>query len=135
LKDQDFTRIRNAVSGYWPAYTFTPQAIKAWRQQLSPFPIEAILDALTSYSGSGNLYPPIAGQLAARISPPTKATKTESEPERCKRQMGVYRSMMGRPLGGNYTRNDFDWHWQTYWSKHLPESAYPFTQINQANAA
>mgnify|MGYP001564263138 CR=1 FL=1 len=138
MKDQDFTRIRNAVSGYWPAYTFTPQAIKAWRQQLSPFPVEEILDALADYSAGGNLYPPIAGQLAAQISPPSnRHTKTETEPDRCKRQMSEYLELMNGPNGSNTSRTDFDWYWRTYWSRHLPESAYPFAidTPNQSQAA
>lgn len=72
MNDQDFPRILAAVDGYWPNATFKTNAQKAWSHLLRPFTVEAILEALSDYAAEGHPFPPVAGQLAARIKPPTK---------------------------------------------------------------
>jgi hypothetical protein len=122
-------RILNRVAGYWPGYRMTPQAIKAWERSLDGLDPESILTALDECSDENMATPPRAGQLRARIVPTlNRHTKTESEPDRCKRQLSQYLELMNGPFGGNCSREGFDFYWDSYWSKHLPESAYPFDQ-------
>lgn len=138
MNDQEFSRLLDAVDGYWPHAPLKPNARKAWRHLLGKFPIGQTLDAIAAYAAEGQPYPPVAGQLAARVSPPKADTTHESEPDRCKRQMAQYLELMNGPNGSNTTRDSFDFYWGSYWSHHLPESAYPFKAIdtpNQANAA
>jgi hypothetical protein len=128
-------RILNRVAGYWPGYRMTPQAIQAWTHKLDGLSTQQILDALDAFCDEDAKTPPRAGELRKRVVGDTQKSSGESEPDRCKRQLGQYLELMNGPHGSNTSRTDFDWYWDSYWSKHLPESAYPFTQISQANAA
>lgn len=117
MTDQDFTRILNAVDGYWERHTLKPNAVKAWRQQLAPFAVDQVLEALSDYAAEGHPFPPMAGQLAARISPPQKRGNTETEIERVRRQKTYAIECVKR---GTMSQADFDFYDQDYW---LPTEA------------
>lgn len=121
MKDQDFQRILDALDGYW-GVILKGNALKAWRHALGAFTADAALEALHRYAIAGHPFPPKPGQLASLIDTPR-----ETEADRCRRQMREYRAQMG--TNRNCTRRDFDWYWTTYWSLHLPESAYPFSPL------
>lgn len=113
MTDQDFTRILNAVDGYWPTANLKDNARKAWRHQLAPFAVDEVLEALSDYAAEGHPFPPMAGQLAARISPPQKRGNTESEIERVRRQRAEATQLV---KAGKMSQADFDFYAEDYWN-------------------
>lgn len=115
MNDADFNRILAAVDGYWPNATFKANAQKAWSHLLRPFTVDAVLEALSDYAAEGHPYPPVAGQLAARIKPPpksTKAGKRETEYERATRQRAYAVELV---KAGKMPQADFDFYEADYW--------------------
>lgn len=115
MNDADFTRIWNAVDGYWPNATFKDNARKAWRHLLKNFTPDAVLDALSDYAAEGHPYPPVAGQLAARINPPSKTTragKRETDLQRATRQRAYAVELV---KAGKMPQADFDFYEADYW--------------------
>lgn len=117
-------RILNRTEGYWPNSPLTAQAKKAWAHLLTQLPADRVLDALDEYAAEGHTRPPVAGQLVARTKPDLEP-QAESEAARCRRQ--IQSALGALKNNSNFHREDFDWYWTTYWSKHLPEAAYPLT--------
>ena len=114
MTDQDFTRILAAVDGYWPGAQFNDNARKAWRQQLAPHTVDQILKALADYSAEGHPRPPFAGQLAARISPPSKARRGDGESElaRATRQRNYAAELVKTK---KMSKADFDFYDKDFW--------------------
>lgn len=128
-------RILNRAEGFWPRSPLTAQARKAWSHLLAQLPADRVLDALDEYAAEGHPHPPMAGQLVARTKPDLDPS-TESEADRCRRQIA---SALGYRRRGNpnVPAEDLRWYWETYWSKHLPESENPLniTPAREAEAA
>lgn len=114
MNDQDFPRILAAVDGYWPNAAFKSNAQKAWKHLLRPFAADAILDALSDYASEGHPFPPVAGQLAARISPPSArgTGERETELERARRQRAYAVELV---KVGKMPQADFDFYEADYW--------------------
>lgn len=110
-------RILNRVTGYWPGYRMTPQAISAWEHKLEGFDPTAVLAALDEFSDE-LATPPRAGQLAARIQPPAKPDGHETEQQRCSRQRAYARDCV---KAGRMSKRDFDFY-APYWDAHDPQT-------------
>lgn len=114
MTDQDFQRTLAAASGYWPNTNLTENARKAWRHLLGHLPVDAVLNSLSDYAIEGHPFPPVAGQLRARLEPPQP--RRESEADRCRRQRAKAAADV---KAGRMSRKLFDQYDETYWSLHL----------------
>lgn len=123
MTDQEFSRILTAVSGYWPHAELSEPARKAWRHLLCSLSVDAVLEALAGYAIESHPFPPVAGQLRARVSPPTETGTRETEVDRCRRQRA---DAVRRLRDGRMKRADFDFYESEYWSKHIdPHASHP----------
>lgn len=119
-------RIFNRAEGFWPRSPLTAQARKAWSHLLAQLPADRVLDALDEYAAEGHPHPPMAGQLVARTKPDIDPS-TESEADRCRRQIREMRAYRRHYRNGLCGDDTFEFYWRSYWSKHLPESENPLT--------
>lgn len=116
MTDKDFSRILDAVDGFWPHAPLKPNARKAWRHLLGKSHIDAALDAISDYAAEGHPFPPVAGQIAARAKPPQAKTADETELERATRQKRTATQLV---KDGKMTQADWNFYEQTYWSLHI----------------
>lgn len=108
------TRIFNRANGYWPNMPLAANARKAWEHLLGRLDADAVLGALDDYAAEGHTRPPVAGQLAARINPPTKPGETvgETEIQRVRRQKAKATLDV---KAGRISQKSFDWYQEKYW--------------------